>query len=156
MKVFGGVMIAVSIALVATGCSGSGPSSSSSGPPTSTPATGGGDVAVTVKQWSITPTVSTVSTGSVAFTVTNNGTVEHEFVVLQTDTPAADFPITSFEGEKDRLNEDTAGTNVGETGDMAPATTKTITIDLQPGHYAFVCNLPGHYGKGMHIDFTVS
>ena len=52
--------------------------------------------------------------------------------------------------------EDTAGTNVGETGDMEAGTTKTLTIDLAPGHYAFVCNLPGHYGQGMHTDFTVT
>ena len=162
MKAFGRckVLVPVSVVLIATACSGSGASSGSSvpssAPATVTSAAGGGNVAVTLKQWSITPTVSTVSGGSVTFTVTNEGTVKHEFVVLQTDTLAADFPITSFEGEKYRFNEDTAGTNVGETGDMAPAATKTIAIDLQPGHYAFVCNLPGHYGAGMHLDFTVS
>src|SRR5947208_1161514 len=56
--------------------------------------------------------------GTVAFEVVNEGQHTHEFVVLQTDTPAGNFPIASFEGENDRINEDTAGTNVGETGDM--------------------------------------
>ena len=107
-------------------------------------------------QWSVTPTVTTVPAGSVTFTVTNDGTIPHEFVVLQTETSAADFPIKSFEGESERINEDTAGTNVGETGDMEAGTTKTLTIDLASGHYAFVCNLPAHYGQGMHTDFTVT
>jgi uncharacterized cupredoxin-like copper-binding protein len=39
---------------------------------------------------------------------------------------------------------------------MEPTTTKSITIDLKPGHYALVCNLPGHYGLGMHVDLTVT
>jgi uncharacterized cupredoxin-like copper-binding protein len=28
-----------------------------------------------------------------------------------------------------------------------------LTIDLAAGHYAIVCNLPGHYAAGMHVDF---
>ena len=111
---------------------------------------------VTLEQWTLTPTATTVPAGSVTFTVTNDGTIPHEFVVLQTDTPAGDFPIESFEGESARIDEDTAGTNVGETGDMDAGATKTLTIDLAPGHYAFVCNLPAHYGQGMHTDFTVT
>ena len=42
------------------------------------------------------------------FTVTNEGTIPHEFVVLKTDTSAADIPLGKFEGEPDRINEDTA------------------------------------------------
>jgi uncharacterized cupredoxin-like copper-binding protein len=28
-----------------------------------------------------------------------------------------------------------------------------LTLDLTPGHYAVVCNLPGHYAAGMRQDF---
>jgi uncharacterized cupredoxin-like copper-binding protein len=45
--------------------------------------------------------------------------------------------------------------NVGETGDMDAGTSKTLTIDLKPGHYALVCNLAGHYRMGMYSDFEV-
>ena len=94
--------------------------------------------------------------GPVSFIVTNEGTETHEFVVLQTETPAADFPIVSFEGEKDRIDEDAKGvTNVGETGDMDVGTSMMMTLDLTEGHYAAVCNLPGHYRMGMHQDFWV-
>jgi uncharacterized cupredoxin-like copper-binding protein len=82
--------------------------------------------------------------------------MEHEFVVLRTKTQVADVPVTSFEGESGRINEDTAGTNVGETGDLAAGATKSVTVDLKPGHYIFFCNLPGHYQSGMHVDVTVS
>lgn len=99
---------------------------------------------------------TTISAGPVTFTVVNEGVKTHEFVVLKTDTQAADFPIVSFEGEKDRIDEDADGENVGETGDMEAGTTKTLTIDLAPGHYALVCNLPGHYRMGMFADFQVT
>ena len=128
------------------------PNTPSQAPSTST----AGDVAVTLQQWSITPTTTMVAAGETTFSVTNAGTIPHEFVVLSTDTPAANFPIGSFEGEPNRIDEDKVGTNMGETGDMDPKATKSITLDLRPGHYAFVCNLPAHYGLGMHIDFTVN
>ena len=86
--------------------------------------------------------------------MTNEGTETHEFVVLATKTPAADFPIVSFEGEANRIDEDAKGVvNVGETGDMEPGTSMLLTIDMAQGHYAVVCNLPGHYAMGMHQDF---
>ncbi len=94
--------------------------------------------------------------GSVIFVVTNDGTRKHEFVVLKTDTAAGSFPIVSFEGESDRIDEEATGVeNVGETGDMEVGATQTLTITLEPGHYAVVCNLKGHYRMGMFADFQV-
>ena len=92
-----------------------------------------------------------------SFLVTNEGTETHEFVALATKTPAANFPIVSFEGEANRIDEDAKGVvNVGETGDMKPGTTMILSIDMKPGHYAVVCNLVGHYAMGMHQDFWVT
>ncbi|HEX9377156.1 MAG TPA: hypothetical protein VGB19_13065 [Actinomycetota bacterium] len=92
---------------------------------------------------------ATAPQGPVTFSVSNEGSRTHEFVVLRTDTPAGDLPIVSFEGESDRIDEEAPGvTNVGETGDMEAGTTKTLRIDLAPGHYAVVCNLPGTTGWG--------
>ncbi len=143
------------LVLLATACS----SSSTSAPPSvsqagASPATG--DVSVALNEWSVTPSAIAFSAGSVTFAVTNQGTMNHEFVVLRAQTQAADIPVASFEGETGRVNEDTAGTNVGETGDLAAAATKSLTVDLKPGHYVFFCNLPGHYQSGMHVDVTVS
>ncbi|HTG46197.1 MAG TPA: sulfocyanin-like copper-binding protein [Actinomycetota bacterium] len=110
-------------------------------------------------QMSITLSQSYAPAGKVSFLITNAGTMGHEMVVLQTDKPAGSFPITGFEGEPNRFNEDAKGlTNVGETGDpaMPPGTSKMLTIDMAPGHYAIVCNLNGHYAAGMHQDFWVT
>lgn len=150
------LVIAVPFVLLSAACSKSNDAASPSNSATTTAVAAGGTVSVSLNQWTITPSATTVPAGSVNFDVTNDGTVTHEFVVLQTDTPASEIPIKSFEGEADRINEDTAGTNVGETGDMEAGATQTLTLDLAPGHYVFVCNLPGHYGQGMHIDFTVA
>ena len=50
---------------------------------------------------------------------------------------------------------DEAG-NVGEIGDLQPGETKTLSLNLKAGHYALICNLPGHYKLGQHADLTVA
>ncbi len=108
-------------------------------------------------QMSIELSQSVVPQGTVSFLVTNTADETHEFVVLATDTPADAFPIVSFEGEPNRIDEDAPGvTNLGETGDMEAGATQMLTLDLPAGHYAVVCNLQGHYVAGMHQDFWVT
>ncbi len=108
-------------------------------------------------QMSIDLSQSVVPQGTVSFLVTNTADETHEFVVLATDTPADAFPIVSFEGEPNRIDEDAPGvSNLGETGDMEAGATQMLTLDLPAGHYAVVCNLQGHYAAGMHQDFWVT
>ena len=92
----------------------------------------------------------TVAAGKVPITQKNAGGVEHEFVLLKTDKAADSFPL-----EGSQINEDTAGTAVGEIEDVAPGKSKSKTFDLKPGKYVFVCNLPGHYAGGMYGSMTV-
>ncbi len=132
----------------------------SEAPASQAPAAGGTQVNVQLGETDVSHMYMKVDTtkvpaGSVTFNVSNDGVKTHEFVVLKTDTAAADFPIVSFEGEKDRIDEDGDGENVGETGDMDAGTTQALTLDLAPGHYALVCNLAGHYRMGMYSDFQV-
>jgi uncharacterized cupredoxin-like copper-binding protein len=105
------------------------------------------NVDVTLAQFAVTPTVTQAAAGKVTFRVHNAGTITHEFVVIKTPHAAADLPLS-----KGRADE--AG-NVGETGDLKAGTTKSVSIKLAPGHYALICNLPGHYLAGQHTDFTV-
>jgi uncharacterized cupredoxin-like copper-binding protein len=154
------IAIVASVLFLASACSSNATPQAAPTSPAPEPSASGSaaseGIGVTIQEWSITPTVTTAPAGAITFSVSNTGTTPHEFVVMSTDTLAADFPITSFEGEPDRFNEDKVGENVGETGDLEVSASKSITLDLQPGHYAFVCNLPGHYGLGMHVDFTVT
>jgi uncharacterized cupredoxin-like copper-binding protein len=107
----------------------------------------GHTVNASLKEFSINPSVSQAAAGKVAFHVRNSGTQTHEFVVLRTDKPAASLPIRG--GRADETG------NVGETRDLSPGASKTVTLNLKAGHYALVCNLPGHYLAGQHSDFTV-
>jgi uncharacterized cupredoxin-like copper-binding protein len=44
---------------------------------------------------------------------------------------------------------------VDEVEDIAPGTSAPLNLTLDPGSYAVICNLPGHYANGMHTTFTV-
>jgi uncharacterized cupredoxin-like copper-binding protein len=112
------------------------------------------DVALTT--YAITPDKSSVNSGQVTFHVHNDATdLTHEFVVFKTDLPADQLPLTS-EGIVDEEN--SAVDPIDEVEDVAPGESKDLTVTLDPGHYALVCNVDStemHYQHGMHIDFTV-
>jgi uncharacterized cupredoxin-like copper-binding protein len=129
-------------AAVAAGCGNS--TSASTGPHKAQAA---GPVSVTLSEFKLAPSATKAKGPSVTFDVQNDGKMPHEFVVLRTTKQAAGL------GHASKINE--AG-NVGETGDIAPGKSKSLTLHLKPGHYSLVCNLPGHYMAGMHRDFTVT
>jgi uncharacterized cupredoxin-like copper-binding protein len=125
--------------------------------------TGGTTVNVTVSDtqgldgpMTLVATPLTVKAGDVTFVVKNTGTIDHEVVVLKTDTAFDKLPITGFDGEPDRVDE---ASSVGETGDPAPKAgeTRTFTVkNMAAGKYALVCNLAKHYAMGMRAPFTVT
>ena len=104
-------------------------------------------LSVTLREFKLQPTAKRAAAGKVRFTVSNRGRITHEFVVLHTKTRADALPVKGGRASE-------AG-NVGETGDVVPGTTKSVQIKLPPGHYALICNLPGHYQAGQHADLTV-
>jgi hypothetical protein len=128
----------VGLVMLATACSGASPT-----PPSGTAIT------ATLKEFSIELNQATAAPGAVTFTVTNSGSMVHEFVVLKTDTQAADLPLTN-----DAVNEDNY-TSMGEVADLEAGATGNLTATLAAGHYAIICNLPGHVRQGMATDFTV-
>lgn len=103
-------------------------------------------IAVTLKEFVVDPQPGTGRAGRVTFHVRNTGKITHEFVVLRTSKPAA---ALAKGGRADETG------NVGEIGDLKPGARKSLALSLRPGHYALVCNLPGHYVAGQHADFTV-
>jgi uncharacterized cupredoxin-like copper-binding protein len=132
---------------LATGCGGSGSSDS-------TGATAGGGETATVNVTMGTPSEfalasdpAEVASGKVTFAVTNGGAVVHEMVVVKTDTAAGELGAAN--GEADETDA------VGEVADLEVGKSKSITLDLPAGHYALLCNLPGHYAGGMFADFEV-
>jgi uncharacterized cupredoxin-like copper-binding protein len=141
----------VGLMVLATACS-TASSSASSSTASSAPASSSASsttITATLKEFSIELSAPTAPAGSVTFTVTNSGTMVHEFVVLQTDVRAADLPIA-----KGEVNEDDY-TSMGEVADLEADASGTMTASLTAGHYVIICNLPGHVSQGMAIDFTV-
>lgn len=110
-----------------------------------------GPITAELKDFTITLGRATTATGATQFTVHNGGAVVHEFVVLDTDTAAASLPVVG-EG----IDESAPGmTVVDEIEDIAVGATQTLDVSLAAGHYAIICNVPGHYAAGMHADLTV-
>ncbi len=105
-------------------------------------AAGGGAQEMTVKlsEFKFEGAKATVSSASaVKFTVTNSGTVEHEFAIMprgSTDMTKAVFSIP--------------------TKDLQPGKTATKEVTLPKGDYEIACHVPGHYEAGMHTNITVS
>ena len=110
----------------------------------------------------LTLSPATVPAGDVTFVVKNNGTIEHEAVVLKTKIPYNKIPINNAGDPPapvttgaNKVSEDT---NIGETGDpnLKPGDTRTFTIKhMTAGNYAVVCNIAQHYGYGMRAGLTV-
>ena len=109
------------------------------------------DISGSVKEWVVKTDANTAKAGEVVFTITNDGTIGHEFLVVKTDIASGEIPL-----DGDHFAEPTDGIEViDEIGEFAKGTTETLTLNLDAGNYQLVCNLPDHYSAGMHMEFTV-
>ena len=119
--------------------------------PHGTAAPGATAVNGVVKEWKVLVDRHTIHAGQVTFTVANEGTIGHEFLVVRTDSADGAIPI-----EGDGFSENNPSLLViKEIGEFPIKTIQELTVTLEPGSYQLVCNLPSHYGKGMHTSFTV-
>ncbi len=110
------------------------------------------EISGTLNEWSVEVDANTAETGEVTFTVTNEGTIGHEFLVVKTDIPDGEIPLVG-----DAFEEPSDGIEViDEIGEFPAGETQTLTLNLESGTYQLVCNLSGHYAAGMHTIFTVT
>ena len=127
-------LAAILIAVLAS-CSGSG---------------AGGEVAVTIKDSSLTVEPATFAAGDIAFGIQNDGPSTHEFVVIRSDERPGELPVENGLIPEDQID------LVDEVEDIAPGTNTTLTVNLAVGSYVLVCNLSGHYEAGVYAGFTVA
>jgi uncharacterized cupredoxin-like copper-binding protein len=120
---------------------------------------GGGTVAVTLQEFAVVPAESSIAAGEVTFEVTNEGPDDtHEFVVFKTDL-APDALPTGEDGSVDEAGEGLE--LIDEIEDIAVGDAPTLTVSLDAGNYALICNiydeseLEAHYQEGMFVGFTV-
>jgi len=146
----------LSVAVVA-GCGSS--SSDSSSASTSTPPAGAaappaaaaaksGKVTVTSTEYAFAPKAITAPAGKLEITLDNKGAIPHELVVLKTSAAPGSLKV----GSDQRVSEKAS---VGEVPEITAGKTKRATLDLKPGTYVYVCNIPTHYGDGMRGVLTV-
>lgn len=97
--------------------------------------------------------VTSVKAGNVAFEVTNlSRSIVHEMIVVAVENPNAPLPYDYNTGQIPEKQVKM----LGETEEMQPNAEKTITLDLKPGAYLLICNVPGHYAGGMWTPLTVT
>ena len=120
---------------------------------------GGGTVAVTLQEFAVVPAESSIAAGEVTFEVTNEGPDDvHEFVVFKTDLAPDALPT----GEDGSVDETGEGLElIDEIEDIAVGDAPTLTVSLDAGNYALICNIydatedEAHYQEGMFVGFTV-
>ena len=102
----------------------------------------------------------TVPAGTVSLRVANTGSLVHELVVL----PLARGRQVGERavGNEDRvdeagsLGEASRSCGAGAGDGIDPGSIGWVTLDLAPGNYELICNLPGHYAAGMYTQLSVT
>jgi uncharacterized cupredoxin-like copper-binding protein len=103
-------------------------------------------VGVTLKEFKVSPTVSSVKPGKVTFKIKNRGALDHELVVIKTNLAASKLPV---KGGKVSLK------SVAQAGPFGPGRGSSLTVALKAGKYVLICNVKGHYQAGQRAAFTV-
>ena len=115
--------------------SAAAPSSSAEGSTTGSPSPTSAEsetVTVTEGEMFIELSEDSFAAGSYTFDVANGGSATHDFVV-----------------ERD-------GNDVAGTESIAPGSSTTLTVDLEPGEYVFYCSVANHRAMGMEVTVTVT
>ena len=107
----------------------------------------GSQVSVSLVEWKLLPGQITARAGRVTFVVRNDGTMDHEFLVLRSDRHHHSLAVKT-------------GRAV-ETGRLAKiplirkGTTESITLNVPRGKYILLCNMLGHYQAGQYASLQV-
>lgn len=118
----------------------------------------GETVAVTLSDFLI-ETEATLTAGEVTFDVVNDGSSEfnHEFAIIAAATYEELPKLANGAVDEDALAE---GQFLGRTGRLEPGQAESITFDLEPGAYLFICNINfgpnSHAAAGQTLAVTVS
>lgn len=91
----------------------------------------------------------TVSSGPISLEIRNEGALVHEVEVFADATSGQILPVSNSVA-------DTTGLIlVDEVENILPDSRASLVLDLSPGTYLVICNLPLHYETGMSTFLTV-
>ena len=91
--------------------------------------------------------------GEITFVATNVGAIEHELLVVKTNTPSDSLPLNGAEIDEGYAGEIMARINPEELG---AGEYSQISTTLDSGAYVLVCNVPGHYSAGMYANLIIN
>ena len=119
-------------AFAVASCSSGGGDSNGGGLPAST------ELTTSIVEYSFTPDTWKVPAGEqITITITNDGTLQHEWVLLQDGARIS----TEAEFEEGLVNVEQ---------EVAPGETQTLTFEAPPaGTYQVICAIPGHFDAGL-------
>jgi uncharacterized cupredoxin-like copper-binding protein len=107
---------------------------------------------ISLTEWKVVVN-GTIKSGTTDLTIKDVGVAAHEFLVFKSDLDPSAYP-TDKDGN---IEEEGAGVELVSDGEnIDPGGSQTRTIDLEPGKYLFVCNIPGHFKQGMYTVVTVA
>lgn len=99
-----------------------------------------------------------VSNGTLTFVATNTGALDHEFLVLPAPFDGVGTRSVNSDGtidESSSLGEASRSCGRGVGSGISPGASSWVTLQLAPGTYELLCDLPWHYSNGMFTPFTV-
>jgi uncharacterized cupredoxin-like copper-binding protein len=89
----------------------------------------------------IAVSADTVQAGEVTFEVLNSSKdTVHEVIVARLKDLTTALPYLTSDS---RVDEDKAGSHLGEVSELDPGKTGALRLDLKPGHYLLYCNMAG-------------
>lgn len=110
---------------------------------------GGEKVDVALIDFEISADPTSVPSGVTDFAITNDGSMVHEVEIFAGADPDRSLDVSNSVA-------DTTGLDlIDEVEDILPSSTARLAVDLEPGTYLVICNLPGHYEQGMSTYLTV-
>jgi uncharacterized cupredoxin-like copper-binding protein len=132
------------------GCGGGGDTAGTGGSSSEPPAGGAEDIEVAMTEFAFDPSEVSVGAGSeVTVTASNEGSIEHDLVVLDHGQE-----ITAEDELPDDLDLVRSDAVLSLHADPGAADSGTFTAPAA-GDYQVVCLVPGHFSAGMEGTLTV-
>jgi hypothetical protein len=111
-------------------------------------------VGISLVEYEVIATPESAIGEPIDFTVTNDGTIVHNFRIVATDLAPDALPIAD---DQPVVDESALDAVVGGfTSLLPPGDEQIVNEDLAPGSYVLYCNIPTHYSLGMFSGFEVT
>jgi uncharacterized cupredoxin-like copper-binding protein len=127
------------LVIIASACAAAGPTDTSEVP----------SLYVDISDFKIVTDHATIAAGHVVVGIRNHASMLHELKVIKTDLAPDQLPV---DGATAKANEDG---KVGELANIAGGASRKLVLELVPGKYVLICNIPGHYQLGMRVGLEV-